>query len=217
MSVLNSIEAAMVLGVLRSRFPELGFDREMNGGDVVQELGILYEDMRKTVRSKEATDKAQKEITQRQKFREFAELVSRLTRDQECATCASSEDENPNCDNHELFDMPSDDAVETLCNLIRQARELPKAEPEPVNLGAVSVICELQDGVLDDPEIYATDEAAAEAIIEKLTGLDGFTKEPKPQENRMKYAMALYTDYHEQTEDGDADYEIRWYANIPVE
>ena len=55
---------------------------------------------------------------------EFIELIARLTKDQECAACGSGNEENADCSDHELFDMPNDDAVETLHGLISGARRV---------------------------------------------------------------------------------------------
>ena len=60
----------------------------------------------------------------------FVEHVARLTKDHECAMCGLAEHENPECSEHELFDMPNDDAVETLHSLISEARALDRADAD---------------------------------------------------------------------------------------
>ena len=56
---------------------------------------------------------------------EFARAASRLTKDGECCTCGQDGfDDNPECTRHRPFDMPGDDAVESLHVLIRRAREI---------------------------------------------------------------------------------------------
>ena len=79
---------------------------------------------------------------------------------------------------------------------------------------SVEVICEVFQGVPDDPEVFETEAAAAEAIIEKLANQGYFKKEPQPLKNRSKYAMKLYTMYGDE-KDG-ADYEIRRYPSVEV-
>lgn len=78
----------------------------------------------------------------------------------------------------------------------------------------VEVICEMFEGVPDDPEVFETEAAAAEAIIEKLANQGYFKKEPRSLRNRVKYAMNLYTRYGD--ENDGADYEIRWYGSVKV-
>ena len=55
----------------------------------------------------------------------------------------------------------------------------------------VEVICEIFQGVPDDPEVFETEATAAEGIIEKLANQGYFKKEPQPLKNRSKYAMKL--------------------------
>lgn len=59
-------------------------------------------------------------------------MIARLTRESECATCGDIEDDNDECEDHELFEMPGDDAAETLDGLIRQARDLQDTSECPV-------------------------------------------------------------------------------------
>ena len=79
---------------------------------------------------------------------------------------------------------------------------------------SVDVICELNEGVPDDPEVFGSEAAAAEAIIQKLANQGYFKREPRPLKNRIKFALKLYTMYGD--ERGDADYEIRWYGSVNV-
>lgn len=56
---------------------------------------------------------------------EFIDLAAGLTMDGECVTCGKDGfEDNPDCNEHEPFDMPNDDAVDTLHSLIRYAREI---------------------------------------------------------------------------------------------
>ena len=60
---------------------------------------------------------------------ELIESMARLTKDGECAACGTDGyDDNPECEGHEAFDMPNDDAVDTLHDLINQARDLNRKE-----------------------------------------------------------------------------------------
>lgn len=60
---------------------------------------------------------------------EFIRTTARLTKDRECHHCGlDGDDDNGQCAEHEPFDMPNDDAVETLHSLISGARELLKEE-----------------------------------------------------------------------------------------
>lgn len=78
-------------------------------------------------------------------MRAFLEQIARLTKDRECITCKlDGDEENEDCDDHHPFDMESDDAVETLHNLIRRAREMTGLVPyryncarcdQPIELG----------------------------------------------------------------------------------
>ena len=55
----------------------------------------------------------------------FAKATAKLTKDRECQTCGRDEfDDNPECPKHRPFDLPSDDAVESLHILIAEARRL---------------------------------------------------------------------------------------------
>lgn len=63
----------------------------------------------------------------------FIKLVAGLTMDGECANCHSSEEENKKCNDHELFDIPNDDAVDTVHSLINQARALRLSDLERPN------------------------------------------------------------------------------------
>jgi hypothetical protein len=60
----------------------------------------------------------------------FIQQVARLTKDGECASCGLSVDLNRDCEDHQLFDMPNDDAVDTLHSLISKARELAQSEEQ---------------------------------------------------------------------------------------
>ncbi len=56
---------------------------------------------------------------------DFVGSIARLTKDGECVVCGKDGlEDNPECDDHEAWDMPNDDAVETLHSLISQAREI---------------------------------------------------------------------------------------------
>ena len=71
----------------------------------------------------EASQAAIKEAAQPEV--EFIRQIVRLTKDGECSTCGKDGfDENPICTAHEPFDMPNDDAVETLHSLIEDARAI---------------------------------------------------------------------------------------------
>lgn len=57
-------------------------------------------------------------------FAKVLRMAASAVKDGECASCYTDGHEaNPNCEDHEPFDMPSDDAVETLHSLIESARE----------------------------------------------------------------------------------------------
>jgi len=57
----------------------------------------------------------------------FIEQIARLTKDGECPTC---HDDDAKCSGlpplHEPFDMPNDDAVDTVSRLVNDARDLLK-------------------------------------------------------------------------------------------
>jgi len=58
-------------------------------------------------------------------MRAFLERIARLVKDGECQDCLLDGDsQNEDCDDHDAFDMPNDDAVDTLHSLITEAREL---------------------------------------------------------------------------------------------
>jgi Mg2+/Co2+ transporter CorB len=55
----------------------------------------------------------------------FVRQVSRLTQDQECQTCNQPGiDRNSACSDHLAWNMPVDDALDTVNGLILQARAL---------------------------------------------------------------------------------------------
>ncbi|MGH7813163.1 MAG: hypothetical protein ACREQI_04080 [Candidatus Binataceae bacterium] len=57
--------------------------------------------------------------------REFVRMTAKLNKDGECATCGKDGDEpNTECVYHQPWDMPNDDAVDTLHSLISEARDL---------------------------------------------------------------------------------------------
>ena len=72
------------------------------------------------------TDKYEFELrVDASKLAAMVRQISRLTKDGECHACLKDgEEPNPACLDHKAFDMPSDDAVETLHSLISQARAL---------------------------------------------------------------------------------------------
>jgi hypothetical protein len=75
----------------------------------------------------------------------FVEQVSRLKKDQECTLCGQDGNEpNPQCGAHSAWDMPNDDAVETLHDLISQARAMTEGTvPEmgsPEHLAQVAAV-----------------------------------------------------------------------------
>ncbi len=54
---------------------------------------------------------------------ELRATAAKCVKDGECATCYKDGfEENPDCPSHEPFDMPNDDAVDTLHSLIEDAR-----------------------------------------------------------------------------------------------
>jgi hypothetical protein len=56
---------------------------------------------------------------------QFVRQISRFTQDDECQTCnLSGMDENPACSDHEPWNIPADDAVDTVQSLISRARQL---------------------------------------------------------------------------------------------
>lgn len=61
---------------------------------------------------------------------DFLSTVARLTPDGDCLTCGKDGGDSARpvrtatCARHEPYDMPSDDAWETLNRLIREAREV---------------------------------------------------------------------------------------------
>jgi len=56
---------------------------------------------------------------------QFVRQISRFTQDSECQTCAQpGADENPSCPEHEPWNMPVDDAINTVDGLISRARQL---------------------------------------------------------------------------------------------
>lgn len=59
---------------------------------------------------------------------DFIKTTAKLTKDGECETCGLDGFEpNPECSTHEPWDMPNDDAVDTLHSLINGARSLLKS------------------------------------------------------------------------------------------
>lgn len=57
-------------------------------------------------------------------LRRFAALVADLVKDGECLACGKDGfDPNPKCNDHEAWDMPNDDAVDTLHYCINEARK----------------------------------------------------------------------------------------------
>src|SRR6266498_4576246 len=63
-------------------------------------------------------------------MRAFLERIARLVKDGECQDCLLDGDsQNEDCDDHDAFDMPNDDAVDTLHSLITEARELTDSFP----------------------------------------------------------------------------------------
>lgn len=60
------------------------------------------------------------------------EVIARFTKDRECAICYQDGDEpNAECVEHTAFDMPSDDAVETLHALTDKCRLILDSEKDP--------------------------------------------------------------------------------------
>jgi|HubBroStandDraft_1064217.scaffolds.fasta_scaffold04786_1 hypothetical protein len=60
-----------------------------------------------------------------EKMAQFVRQISRFTQDDECQTCNERDlGENPACPAHEPWDMPIDDALDTIRSVIGQAREL---------------------------------------------------------------------------------------------
>ena len=60
-----------------------------------------------------------------QKMAQFVQQVSGFTQDHECQTCNERGlEENLACPHHEPWDMPIDDAWDTVHSLISQARQL---------------------------------------------------------------------------------------------
>jgi hypothetical protein len=56
---------------------------------------------------------------------EFVEMVARMVKDGECYACGQDgSDPNDKCKDHIPFDMPSDDAVEALHEIVERARGL---------------------------------------------------------------------------------------------
>lgn len=53
----------------------------------------------------------------------LAFIAANLSKDGECHECKVDGD-NPKCNDHQAFDMPSDDAVDVLHSLISAAREV---------------------------------------------------------------------------------------------
>ena len=71
---------------------------------------------------------ARAEVDHNAKALEFIQAVARLTLDGECVTChADGYDDNPACGKHEPFDMPNDDAVDTVARWSSDARKLLEA------------------------------------------------------------------------------------------
>lgn len=60
-----------------------------------------------------------------ERMAQFVRQISGFTQDKECLTCNQRGfDENPACSEHEPWDMPIDDAGDTVHSLISQARQL---------------------------------------------------------------------------------------------
>ena len=60
-----------------------------------------------------------------EKMAQFVRQISRFTQADECQACNESGlDENPECPAHKPWDMPIDDALDTIRGLIWRAREL---------------------------------------------------------------------------------------------
>jgi len=56
---------------------------------------------------------------------QFVKQISRFTQNGECQSCnQSGVDENPVCSDHEAWNMPLDDALDTVSTLISRARQL---------------------------------------------------------------------------------------------
>jgi hypothetical protein len=56
---------------------------------------------------------------------DFLNTVAELDQDGDCLTCGQDGwDDNPDCPNHEPYDLPNDEAVESRCELITKARKL---------------------------------------------------------------------------------------------
>lgn len=104
-------QARFVTKLLKHRFPWLGTNHSMDFADQCNRLEDLHEVL-KGIAAKPTVD-------------DFVRRTAGLTKDRECATCGKDGDEpNRKCNNHEPFDMPSDDAIETLHSLINEARAL---------------------------------------------------------------------------------------------
>jgi hypothetical protein len=59
---------------------------------------------------------------------EFIQGVARQIKDGECRTCGKDGfEENPDCKTHDPYDLPNDEAVDTLHALIEEAREILEA------------------------------------------------------------------------------------------
>jgi hypothetical protein len=67
-------------------------------------------------------------MTRSERYEEMARFVrqiSRFTKNDECPTCNHSGLRgNPACSDHEPWDMPVDDACDTIHSLISRARQL---------------------------------------------------------------------------------------------
>ena len=72
---------------------------------------------------------------------EFIREIAALTKDGECQSCnQDGDDPNPDCPQHEAWDMPNDDAVETLHGLISQAREIVSGTGQTIDPDDLAVI-----------------------------------------------------------------------------
>lgn len=56
----------------------------------------------------------------------FIRMIARLVKEGECMNCKRDQDDKPGrgCTDHQGYEMPGDDAAETLNGLISQAREM---------------------------------------------------------------------------------------------
>lgn len=131
-------------------------------------------------------------------------IIAHAVKDRECATChQDGDDANPECTDHEPFDMTNDDAVDTLHSLISRAREIGPAyrTEEPAQTREESDK-EARAGLIphdpmdDEPDTEATTKTM-QGLLERTRAWDAKINDPKGDGSGDDARVPTGDDYNE--------------------